>query len=265
MNRFDPETEREIVIALRLPMLNFQPWLQSPTRIARHAHQSVKDLVPCYLVGLADAARPKLQAILGWMEGQLPPHLGVWSPRTEHWHAGRTHHRWWWQSVAVCRWLLHDDRGETDFARAVEVEHEGWTQAPGDALEFEQPDLEMTLPKLLPMALSGGRPALGVALDALCTERDPDWGARPALEFGRWACTHLVNGGHRDADFVARGEDMLQRTVEPYFQYMPGLGEAALWLKAIYFDSGVTKTAEETMLRVYDFMPGVSRPDFAPG
>lgn len=176
MNRFDPETEREIVIALRLPMLNFQPWLQSPTRIARHAHQSVKDLVPCYWVGLADAARPKLQAILGWMEGQLPPHLGVWSPRTEHWHAGRTHHRWWWQSVAVCRWLLHDDRGETDFARAVEVEHEGWTQAPGDALEFEQRDLEMTLPKLLPMALSGGRPALGVALDALCTERDPDWG-----------------------------------------------------------------------------------------
>lgn len=58
---------------------------------------------------------------------------------------------------------------------------------------------------------------------------------------------------------------MLQRTVEPYFQYMPGLGEAALWLKAIYFDSGVTRTAEETMLRVYDFMPGVSRPDFAPG
>ena len=57
---------------------------------------------------------------------------------------------------------------------------------------------------------------------------------------------------------------MLQRTVEPYFQYMPGLGEAALWLKAIYFDSGIVETPAQAIARAYDSMPGVTRPGFLP-
>ncbi len=32
--------------------------------------------------------------------------------------------------------------------------------------------------------------------------------------------------------------------------------ETALWLKAIYFDSGVAQTPEQTFARAYDCMPG---------
>jgi hypothetical protein len=38
--------------------------------------------------------------------------------------------------------------------------------------------------------------------------------------------------------------------------------EAALWLKAIYWDTGVVRTPEQTIAKAYDFMPGVERPDF---
>ena len=40
--------------------------------------------------------------------------------------------------------------------------------------------------------------------------------------------------------------------------------QAALWLKVIYFDSGVAQTPEQTFARAYDSMPGVQRPDFIP-
>jgi len=37
----------------------------------------------------------------------------------------------------------------------------------------------------------------------------------------------------------------------------------AMWLKAIYHDSGVTRTPEETILKAYDTMTGVEKPAFA--
>ena len=36
-----------------------------------------------------------------------------------------------------------------------------------------------------------------------------------------------------------------------------------LWLKAIYHDSGITRTPEETIFKAYDTMPGIERPAFA--
>ena len=37
--------------------------------------------------------------------------------------------------------------------------------------------------------------------------------------------------------------------------------QAALWLKALFWDNGAAKTSEQTMARAYEFMP-VRRPDF---
>ena len=264
MNGFQPDSKREILLALTLPMLDFQPWLQSPTDIARHVNDRVGTLAECYWVGMADIARPKLRAILDWIDGQSPPHRGVWSWRTGHWHSAATHHSWWWQSAALARWLVHDDPAAADFGRAVDVERDAWANAPADALQFEQEEREQVLASHLPMALSADRPVIGMELDRTCTQRSADWGARPALDFGQWACAHLAAGGARDAGFVDRGETMLRQALPSYFQYLPGMGEAALWLKAIYFDSGVTRSAEETMLRLYDFLPGVQRPEFVP-
>lgn len=258
MSGFDPEAKREILLALSLPMLDFQPWCQPPTRIVGHVHDCVGELAACYWVGLADIARPKLRAILDWMNGQSPPHRGVWAARSEHWRAAAIHHFLWWEAAALARWLVYDGPATVEFARAVEVERDAWALAPAEGLAFGQDRLEQALGKVLPMALSAGLPAIGRELDALCTQRTPHWGARPALEFGRWACERLDAGGARDATFVAAGEAMLRETLTEYFQFMPDMGDAALWLKAIYFDSGITATAEETILRAYDLMPGVA-------
>ena len=41
--------------------------------------------------------------------------------------------------------------------------------------------------------------------------------------------------------------------------------EAALWLKAIYFDSGVAQTPEQAIAKAYDCMPGHTTSGFHPG
>ena len=88
--------------------------------------------------------------------------------------------------------------------------------------------------------------------------------ATSPVRFGHWACRHLVDGGTRDAEFVARGKAMLTANLLPTFYQGGKMIETALWLKAIYFDSGVAQTPEQTIARAYDCMPGISRPDFIP-
>lgn len=97
-------------------------------------------------------------------------------------------------------------------------------------------------------------------------------GMKPRMEpppspvpFGHWACRHLVNRGTRDETFVSRGRDMLTANLLPRFYEGGDIVQAALWLKAIYFDGGVVQTPEQAFAKAYDSMPGVRRPDFMEG
>ncbi len=58
---------------------------------------------------------------------------------------------------------------------------------------------------------------------------------------------------------------MLTDSLLPKFFWEHARIEPALWLKAIYFDSGTTATPEQTIAKAYDSMPGVERPDFVRG
>jgi hypothetical protein len=62
----------------------------------------------------------------------------------------------------------------------------------------------------------------------------------------------------------ARGADMLQASLLSNFLWGGNISEAALWLKAVYWDSGIARTPEQAFGRAYDCMPGIERPDFVP-
>ena len=67
----------------------------------------------------------------------------------------------------------------------------------------------------------------------------------------------------------------MTRSLEPLGQGLVGAGHVgtlhrerlhaimAMWLKAVYHDSGVTRTPEETILEAYDTMTGAEKPAFA--
>ena len=117
----------------------------------------------------------------------------------------------------------------------------------------------------LATALAANAPLLGLKLYEAAGPRRPSGLAAPVLLFGQWACRHLAEGGTRDATFVAKGKDMLTASLLPKFFWEGARIEPALWLKAIYFDSGVAQTPEQAIAKAYDSMPGVERPDFVPG
>jgi hypothetical protein len=58
---------------------------------------------------------------------------------------------------------------------------------------------------------------------------------------------------------------MLRASWLPFFFWGTEMDEAVLWLKAIYWDSGMVRTPEQAICKAYDSMPGIDRPDFVPG
>lgn len=114
----------------------------------------------------------------------------------------------------------------------------------------------------LARAVAADAPLIGLKIYEGARMQSPIESADSATQFGHWACQHLVGGGTRDETFVANGRDMLAANLLPRFYQKRNMIEAALWLKTIYFDSGVAQTPEQAIARAYDSMPGVPRPDF---
>jgi len=165
----------------------------------------------------------------------------------------------WQRTLGLCKWLSRGDDGQEHFARAVEVRWQNWRQPDGN-----QEDRQEALSQGLAVALAGNVPALGLKLYEAAKVRRPSNDQAPLLQFGKWACAHLSQGGKRDETFIARGADMLRASLLPNFFWGGDRTEPALWLKAIYWDSGVARTPEQAIARAYDSMPGVKRPDFVP-
>jgi hypothetical protein len=134
-----------------------------------------------------------------------------------------------------------------------------------ETIALDVGDEQATLTEHVATALAARNPAVGLNLLAAVGVGHASELETPVLEFSQWACRHLASGGKRDAEFVKRGAEMLKATLLPYFFWGANRVEPALWLKAIYWDSGVARTPEQAIVRAYDSMPGVERPDFVPG
>ncbi len=263
--KFDPLRERR-------SWLNFSLKIETdfrPEEIRRDGHSHYVSLITnslaeAYLVGLADEVRPTLEKIITWMEIQPEPDLGLFSDSRRHWSDGWFALYTWRRSLGLLKWLSRGDNGERHFAAALEAEWQSWQQASSDQIAQDRQKRQDTLSQHLAMALAANAPALGLKLYEAAKVKRPSADQAPLLQFGKWACDHLARGGNRDATFIAHGAEMLRASLLPNFFWGGNRTEPALWLKAIYWDSGVAQTPEQAIARAYDSMPGVKRPDFVP-
>jgi hypothetical protein len=90
-----------------------------------------------------------------------------------------------------------------------------------------------------------------------CTSGDGPW----AFADG-FAASTAPNANERDHQFKSNTAELLRRAMWPQLLSQGRYTEAALWLKAIYGDGETTRSSEQTMARVYDFLPGIKRPPF---
>lgn len=271
---FDPAGERDFWREVRLQyVINDQPRvlekeqeLPGLTHISYRSHAGglLTDLVSGYLVGLWNELRPTTDKFLAWMESTPEPDRAVYVQR------GFTSEGWlealydWRTELGVCQWL---GRGDRAFATLTAAAAADW-----QLLELARPALAPQaratrrnyMSSHLATALTADAPLIGLKIYEAAGAKAPMGPATSPERFGYWACRHLVDGRSRDAEFVARGKAMLIANLLPTFYQGGRMIETALWLKAIYFDSGVAQTPEQTFARAYDCMPGISRPDFIP-
>jgi hypothetical protein len=247
--KFDPIRERQGWLDYSLEVeTQFGPDAIAPTAQTGYVSLTANSLVQAYWVGLSAEVRPTLEQVIAWMETRSEPRSAVYS---------------WQRTLGLCKWLSRGDDGRQHFVLAAEDRWQTWQQPCANA--DDQEDRQEALSQCMAVALAGNVPAIGLNLYEAAKVRKPSANQKPLLQFGRWACDYLARGGSRDSVFVARGAEMLRASLLPNFFWGGDRTEPALWLKAIYWDSGVARTPEEAIARAYDSMPGVKRPDFVPG
>ena len=264
--KFDPVEGRNIW--LRAGRLDFTNSLQPATvPVAARAHFAqlqTGSMIDAYLVGLASEVRPILERHVLWMETQSEPDRLVLSG------SGYPEDAWsvavyeWRQALGLGKWLLRGERADRELAAALEADWRGLEEAKPKHAAAARASRHEYLSVRLAMALAANAPLVGLKFYESFGPKRPSGLAAPILRFGYWACLHLAEGKARDATFIARGKQMLTESLLPKFFWEHARIEPALWLKAIYFDSGVVQTPEQAIAKAYDSMPGVERPDFVP-
>jgi hypothetical protein len=258
---FDPESDRKFYLDFNLPRVTrFEPEKTGPSNRSHYVSFRLGDLHKAHLLGLRDQVLPTVRAILAWMEAQSDPPEG--KDVSECFRACE-----WWETLGLCKWLIDGDPAVAAFERASEADWRHW-----DRFERFEPDgaklllwegLEHSLP-----LMAARRPAVALQLCQAAGLTSKASSAPPVqaaeLMYGQWACRHLAAGGRPDAIYVAKGEEMLRKALlSRFIENDHNYTKMVLWLKAIYHDSGVTRTPEQTIFKAYDTMPGIEKPAFA--
>jgi hypothetical protein len=227
-----------------------------------HSEMQVATILEGYLVGLSNELKPSVEKLITWMESQPEPE------RVDYAKVRITEEGWrdevylWRQLLGLCKWLGRGDRAFDDLTAAIAADWQLMELASPEQVERARESRRAFMSPHLATAVAADAPLIGLKIYEAAGMKPPTGPATSPVCFGHWACRHLVDGGTRDETFVARGRDMLTANLLPKFYHSGGLIEPALWLKAIYFDSGVVQTPEQAIAKAYDSMPGVPRPDF---
>lgn len=232
-----------------------------PRAMVGHLDKMTWEMEEAFFVGLSDEVRPILEWTIAWIESQPEAALSAFSGPKEQWPSRRR------EALGLYKWLSRADPASREFSAALESD---WLVKArvnsGQVSDQEFREREVYLSGRLALALAAGQPLLGLQFfEASPVEVPPGPEEEAVLRFGWWACRHLVDGGSRDANFVARGEEMLMATLVPSYRWNGELDKPALWLKVIYFDSGVVETPEQAIAKAYDSMSWLERPAFVSG
>jgi hypothetical protein len=263
--KFDPVGHRDFWLRSFLDYVRTSdPERISPSARPHYAQLQASRMIDAYLVGLVHEVRPTLDKLIVWMEKQPEPDRLVFSEK------GHSEDAWglavyeWHQALGLCKWLSGAGSVHRELKSALDADLQGLQHASPKHAAVTRAGRQKFMSVRLATALAANAPLLGLKLYEAAGPKRPSGLAAPVLRFGLWACRHLAEGGTRDPTFVAKGKDMLTASLLPKFFWEGVRIEPALWLKAIYFDSGVVQTPQQAIAKMYDSMPGIERPDFVP-
>lgn len=235
----------------------------TPHMLTTHLSIHLGRLARCYWLGLAEQARPRIEAIIEWMSGRDPDQFEARLdlPRRE--LAFFECRESWWKVLGLCKWLARNEPATDELARALFANWDRRQLLDKSRHAFERASAGAFISSTLALALAAQRPEIGAHLYGLADDNDPPHEDRYKVEYGRWACVHLAHGGKRNGDFVLSGIGVLAQEAMDRSAFGAS-AEHLLWLKAIWFDTGLATTADDAVFREYDVTGSWKRPEFAP-
>jgi len=272
MLQFDPVRKRDfwqrswLQVTIDNEPYRFDDAPPGITHISHHAYAEMQtsSFVGGFLYGFSKELKVAVEKHIAWMESQPEPNRVVYAEGglgVEGWREALFS---WRLMLGLCKWLGRGDRAFGALTAAAATDWQVVALVKGELAPDVRASRRYQMSLHFATALAADAPLLGLKIYEAAGMRAPMRPATSPIQFGYWACRHLLGDGTRDETFVARGKAMLTANLVPLFLASGGTIEAALWLKAIYFDSGVVQTPEQAFAKAYDSTPGIPRPDFIP-
>jgi hypothetical protein len=259
--------ERRCALEFSLPhFIDFWPDRvieTSPHIVTSYLSAIMSRLARCFWLGLGDEVRPRIEAIAAWMEKRAPPDfvfghnhsrsdIVVWEVRQS-----------WWEILGLCKWLARDEPALDELSQALFAQWDYWHQMRPERHALDLSCRQVYMSHTLALALAARRPEFGAHMYGLVEDWEPQYAQAFRVRYGQWACVHLAHGGLRDGEYVRAGIHCVEQCAAETYPWGPSQ-EQLLWLKAIWFDTGLAATAEESVLREFDVTGDGQRPRFLP-
>ena len=259
---FDPVRKRKFWLDFALKYeTEFMPDQIPPQGQPLYVSVMTNCLVTGFLLGLADKVRPTLNDIVDWMESRPEPAMGLFNGPRDFWHDDYYALYAWRRTLGLAAWLCGRTGAEQHFGGALSAEWDCWRKATPAQLKADNGLRRPRLSEHLALALAANQPVIGLYF--FQQSAPADLKDVPLLEMaGSYGCLRLKEGQAHTAVFREEVEPLLKAALWEEHLAEGRYVEPALWMKFLYYDSDIARTPERALARLYEFMPGVKRPDF---
>ncbi|MEI7867578.1 MAG: hypothetical protein WCI11_06780 [Candidatus Methylumidiphilus sp.] len=259
MPHFDPNRKRHFILSfdlereLELPMEDY-----FPDFVGNAAVLNLPTVIYGWLCGLQNEVQPLLAKYTAWLENAIEreEHCGDESPAYSS--------MWRLEAYALCNWLAGNESIKPIYQNIMR-EHGKYLDELAKLGNLSAKEVKMpSLNDYLRNCFQAGEFATGVDVYESLEGKKPYLSSEEMteIEFGYWACCQRLDKNWSANKHAEVGSILLQKHLEYDWLEEGQVIQAASWLKMVYWDSGLIRTPLATLLKAYDLMPHVTRPDF---
>jgi len=251
MVKFDPDTSREMLlgpVGIRYYLSADFDSLRTDRALGGSADGALLKAIECVLVAFDEPAVWLLEKAKGWLEAAIA--MDERPNRYDRNFTEAQRH----EDVAQCNWLLTGVHDAENHRRAIAFQD----SYRGDTAWDEQ-DIDCCLADYYEAREHARVCEIFEGVPGIARPDLPDVKGEGSMAYVM--CLHQLGRGYSDAEVQSATERFLKRSV-PGWLDRGQFPTVARWMKLAYWRGEESRQAAwQSLLRCYDFLPGVNRPE----